>query len=182
MTKRTPQIETAILDGFAAGRSLLDMCQEHGIAPMTFYNWRRADEDLAHRYEDAQAVHADALIDRAMRIAENPSSDWVDVRAGAEADDREHIRHARLRIDISLRIARIHYRRHDAANARRDREAEREEKEAEAEAEAGTERSLKPAEPYCPDLVELLNEAHARFARGEDPYIPPPSPTIRPSR
>ena len=32
MTKRTPQIETAILEGFADGRSILSLCREHGIA------------------------------------------------------------------------------------------------------------------------------------------------------
>ena len=154
MTKRTPQLETAILEGFAAGQTIASLCREHGISRSTVQNWKR-DPDFTRRYEDAQPEHAEALIDEAMRIAEDPTSDWV-ARRAAQAGEGDatldHLRHARLRIDTRLRIARIHLKRHEAALDRRAREAERE------------------GDARIPDYVTILEAACARFDRGEAPY------------
>ena len=179
MTKRTPQIETAILEGFADGRSILSLCREHGISRSTFQKWKRGDPDFARRYGEMQGEHADALVDDCMEIADNPTSYWAGCGTRDGPRDGDHIRHARLRIDARLRIARYHLRRHETAVAKREaEEAEKEPRRAETEPETKAKTKAK-AEPY-PDIVELLNAAHEKFARGEDPYIPPPSPAGQP--
>ena len=125
MTKRTPQIESAILDGFADGRSLRSLCREHDISRTAFLSWMIADPDLARGYEDTQLLHAHALVDDCLAIADDPSIDLGDGRGGgAGSNPAELLRHARYRIDSRLKIARLHLKRYDAAMARRAREAE----------------------------------------------------------
>lgn len=189
MTKRTPQRETAVLKAYASGKTLTVACRENGIGRTTFQEWRRADPDLNRRFEDAQREHGEALIDQAMEIAENPSSSWArDHCSDGEADGRDHIRHARLRIDTRLRVARLLLNRHDAAVERRLREQLRAEQAAsmtarhladrdrrrDRSAEADSKADPDPAaDPYY-NLVAILEESSARAARGEDPYVPPP--------
>lgn len=187
MTKRTPQRETAVIQAFASGKTITMACHENGIGRTTFQDWRRADPDLNRRFEDAQREHAEALIDQSMEIAENPSSDWARDNCGeGDADGRDHIRHARLRIDTRLRVARILLNRHDAAVDRRQREQHRAEqaeaitarhlaaRDRDVGRKAGAEREPDPAADPYHDLVAILEESSARAARGEDPYVPPP--------
>lgn len=193
MTKRTPQRETAVIQAFASGKTITVACKENGIGRTTFQEWRRADPDLNRRFEEAQREHAEALIDQSMEIAENPSSDWArDHGSGGDgdADGRDHIRHARLRIDTRLRVARILLNRHDAAVERRLREEARAE-----QAKSMTARHVSPraserdsaaeAEPETDDEadylypVSILEEACARIDRGEDPFVPPPPRHLR---
>lgn len=165
MTKRTPELETAILEDYASGRTLTDVCDTHDVSRSTVQSWRRADPDFARRYAEAQHEHALALIDDCQRIARDPSSDWVRERsAEAGIDERlaDHIRHARLRIDTQLRIARILLGRHEVRE-RASREAERRSEAQEPEVEHD-----------FAELVAILEESSARAARGENPYVPPP--------
>ena len=41
VTKRTPELETAILGGFADGRPIGKLCREHGISRTTLHNWKQ---------------------------------------------------------------------------------------------------------------------------------------------
>lgn len=190
MTKRTPQREAAVLKAYASGKTLNDACRENGIGRTTFQEWRRADPDLNRRFVDAQRDYAEALIDRSMEIAANPTSAWAREHCGdGEPEGRDHIRHARLQIDTNLRVARILLGRHDAAQERRLREQHREEQAASLtarhlaardrdrarHADAET-RPASAADGDLPwnDLAAILEESSARAARGEDPYVPPP--------
>src|ERR1700756_1801843 len=101
MTKRTPALEAALLDAFADGLPLGKICRKLGIARTTVHSWRRADADFAERYLDAQAAHADALIEQVLEIADDPRS----FSGGPDAQ-----RQLRLRLDMRLRVARIHMR------------------------------------------------------------------------
>lgn len=166
MTKRTPQLESAILNGFAAGRRLLDMCRENGVAPSTVQHWKHHDEDFARRYAQAQADHAEILIDEGLGIADDPTSAWVQRRlVDADPGYVDHIRHARLRMDARFKAAAIHLRRHDAAVARRE---DREEAERQRQAEAAS----RP-----PDIAAVLGEAYNRIV-DDDPPAPPVSSTV----
>ena len=135
MTKRTPQIEDAILDGFADGHSLRDMCRAHGISRSTFHGWKNADPDFAHRYEDAQAAHADSLVDDCMAIVDDPG----------DRGDPDRFRRARMRMDGRLRMARVYHKRYDATvaarRAREEEEAEQRAQEAGADAKADERRA-----------------------------------------
>ena len=125
MTKRTPQIEAAIIEGFADGRSLRSMCREHDISRTAFLAWMIADAELAHAYEEAQLLHAHALVDDCIVIAENPSVDLGDGCPAGGGDPAELLRRARYRIDSRLKVARLYFKRHDAAVAARAREEEK---------------------------------------------------------
>lgn len=160
MTKRTPQLESAILDGFAAGRRLLDMCRENGVAPSTVQHWKHHDEDFARRYAQAQADHAEILIDEGIGIADDPTSSWVQRRlVDADPGYVDHIRHARLRMDARFKAAGIHLRRHDAAVARRE---DREEAERRRQAEAAN----RP-----PDIAAVLQQAYEEPLDRDPPSV-----------
>lgn len=174
MTKRTPQLESAILNGFAAGRRLLDMCRENGVAPSTVQHWKHNDEDFARRYAQAQADHAEILIDEGIGIADDPTSSWVQRRlVDADPGYVDHIRHARLRMDARFKAAAIHLRRHDAAVARRE---DREEAERQRQAEAAN---------RLPDIAAVLQQADAETLDRDPPFIvattaEPPAPQPQP--
>lgn len=165
MTKRTPELETAILEDYGSGRTLTDVCHAHGVSRSTVQSWKRADPDFARRYAEAQHDHALALIDDCQRIARDPSSEWVRRHCdetGADERLADHIRHARLRIDTQLRIARILLGRHEGRERAAHAADPREETEETAEG------------VWQSDIVAILEESSARAARGEDPYVPPP--------
>lgn len=162
MTKRTPELESAILKGFAGGRRLLDLCREHGISPSTFQHWKSRDEDLARRYAQAQAGHAEMLIDEGLGIADDPTSSWVQRRiVDADPGYNDHIRHARLRMDARFKAARLHLQRHDAA-------AERHRKEEAAERQR--------QDDALPTIEETLDAAYARITACDPPQEAPNAP------
>ena len=173
MTKRTPQIENAILDGFANGQRLVDMCDKHGISRTTFQRWRREDPELARRYEDVQADHAEAMIEDCLPIADNPSSAWVGRVSGST--DADHIRHARFRIDVRFKIARAHQKRHDAALARRTREEERQAAKADKAAKTASAREY-------PGNVALLEPTRERADGDGYPHVRSPADEAYPRR
>lgn len=123
MTKRTPQIEAGIIHGFANGRSLRAMCRQYDISRTAFLKWKQSDPDLLLCFEEAMLLHAEALVDDCIAIAEDPAIDLGEGRSSrAGMDMGELLRHARFRIDSRLKIARIYFKRHDAIAARRAEE------------------------------------------------------------
>lgn len=133
MTKRTSQLESAILAGFAEGQTLQTVCRAHDVSRTAFLAWKAADPALARRYEVAQLLHAEALIDECLEIADDPAS----IAGGGET-----ARYNRLRIDTRIKIARLHFKRHEEAMERRRREEDARAVEA-AVADAGD----APSEP-----------------------------------
>ena len=168
MTKRTPELETAILTGFANGRPIGKLCREHGISRTTLHNWKHDDADFARRFDEARPSHAEAMMDEALRIADNPTSKWVELHV-ADATAADHFRHARLRIDTRLRIARMHLRTYEAFLLREDR-FDRED----AEAEQQLLRKHTAETPQFANYADVLNEAHRRIRAGEPPLRPNP--------
>lgn len=146
MTKHTPQLETAILDGFAEGCSLRAICKRAGVSRSAFLRWLHADPALARRYEDAQILHAQALVDDCVAIADDPTVALGEGRPGDAVDAAGIIRHARFRIEARLKVARIYFKRHEAVLARRI-EAE----EPPVRPAAATETSTEPATPEPPE-------------------------------
>ena len=175
MTKRTPQLETAILQAFAEGLTITKACSANGLSRTAFNKWKHADPDLARRYAEMQADHAEALVEQAMEIAEDPTSKWASGRCGDDRPhDGDHIRHARLRIDTRLRIARIHLRCHEAFMLRLARAEEQELRDqAEADAEPQAPRKPKTEKPQFTDYTAVMDENYRRLIAGE--------PTLRPN-
>jgi hypothetical protein len=143
MTKRTPQIEAAIIAGFAAGRSLRSVCREHDLSRTAFLTWKLADPKLARLYEDVQLLHAEALLDDCLAIADDPLVNLNDGRGGLTSFEGESARYARFRLDSRLKVARIYFKRHEATVARRALEEEAR-KQAEAARDATREDEPTP--------------------------------------
>lgn len=162
MTKHTTQLETAILDGFAEGCSLRAMCQRAGVSRSAFLRWLHGNPDLARRYEDAQILHAQALVDDCVAIADDPTVALGEGRPGDAVDAAGMIRHARFRIEARLKVARIYFKRHEAALARR-----METEESPVHPVAATETSGEPAtaEPSEPTVACPPNRRARRAAK-----------------
>ena len=71
--KGTPEIIGGILDGLERGVTLGVACAVNGITPMTFRNWREADEELELRVKEAQGKSAQTLLGHMHEAAER---DW----------------------------------------------------------------------------------------------------------
>lgn len=115
MTKRSPQFEAAILAGFTEGLSLSVACSRCGVSRAAFLQWKATDPDLAQRYETAQLSHAESLVDSCLDLADD-----LDRLEGGGAVAR----FTRLQIETRLKVARLYFKRHEAAAERRAREEE----------------------------------------------------------
>lgn len=124
MTKLTPQLQSAILAGFADGISLRTMCRKAGISRSVFLKWMNGDPDLTWDYEDAQLLHAEALVDDCIAIGDDPRVQLGEERPGDAGGEADILRRARFRIEARLKVARIYFKRHEAVLARRMREEE----------------------------------------------------------
>lgn len=161
MTKRSPQLEAAILDGFAEGLSLSVACSRCGLSRSAFLQWKAADPDLARRYEAAQLAHAESLVDSCIDLADD-----FDRLEGSGA----MARFTRLQIETRLKVARLYFKRHEAAAERRAREEElhRAQQAAEPDAvlpqAAGEERPAPARDPAtaAADPLRLATAAEAR--------------------
>ena len=106
MTKRTAQIENAILDGLANGISLEVLCGKHAISRAAFYKWVQKDPELAKRHARAETAHADALVDQCIRIADDARRDWIERQdKPGMAFDCEHFRRVKIRIETRIKVA-----------------------------------------------------------------------------
>src|SRR6188508_3085464 len=74
----TPEQREILLSEIAEGRSVRDVCDEHGIPRRTFYRDVMTDEDLAHQYARAMEIRADVHFDETFEIADNGQNDWME--------------------------------------------------------------------------------------------------------
>lgn len=155
MTKHTPQLESAILDGFAEGLSLSMACRRHDVSRSTFLKWKAADPALAERYAATQLLHAESLVDECLEIAD----DTVRIEGDAAL-----ARYTRMQIDTRLKVARLYFKRHEEAAQRRAREEERRQAQLAAEPDA-------PLEPPAED--KAAQSAPLRFP------VPAPEKPLR---
>lgn len=107
MTRRTPALETALIDGISKGITLGELCREHRLGRVTVLGWMQ-DEDFAARMARARALGFDALVDQMLEIADDSRNDWVE-RKDAKLDapplrNPESVARSRLRIETRMRI------------------------------------------------------------------------------
>lgn len=110
-TKRTPEIEEAILHAMSCGITLTDACKDAGIHYVTWRNWCRADAALDIAHAQARDQGYDVIADDCLRIADDGRNDYIDGLA-AEGDDvaeraranGEHIQRSKLRVDTRLKL------------------------------------------------------------------------------
>ena len=77
MTRRTPQIEAAILRGVSRGQPLAALLHRQGVSHAAFLKWRRADPRLDARYHSVRERLAVRLLTSASilpTIARTPTA------------------------------------------------------------------------------------------------------------
>ena len=76
--KITAQVKTAIVEGMAAGHTLLDMCEKHGLDRSGVWRARQADHQFDEQFERAAANGILSYLDTAKRnLASAASRDDV---------------------------------------------------------------------------------------------------------
>ncbi len=85
----------------AAGESLRQICtDEHMPSEAAVRGWAVDNVDgFAARYARARDMHADALFDEALEIADDVSGDWTKDKDDKPVFDHEHVQRSRLRVD-----------------------------------------------------------------------------------
>ena len=126
-SRRTPEIEHALLDAIAGGIPLLEHCRRAGIGRQTVYDWMK-QPDFAARMADARAMGFDALADQMLEIADDGRNDWM-ARAAADGGPGQVVYHpesvarSRLRIFTRIRLLDRWYPRRAGAGLGRFRGA-----------------------------------------------------------
>ena len=100
-TKFTAELADEICRRMANGDSLRSICRDdHMPAESTVRGWAVDDQEgFAERYERARGMHADALFDDALEIADDATGDLVEGKDGKKVLDHEHVQRSKLRVD-----------------------------------------------------------------------------------
>ncbi len=100
-TTFTAALADEICRRMANGESLRSICRGDHVPPeSTVRGWAVDDhEGFAERYARARDMHADALFDEALEIADDVAGDWVEDKDGKKVLDHEHVQRSRLRVD-----------------------------------------------------------------------------------
>ncbi len=112
-TKRTPEIEHAILEGLRQGIPLGRLCKTRKDLPDrgTVSAWREADEEFHRKVTLARARGCDALAEESLDIADDGSNDYMEKLMAdgtmRRVIDTEHVQRSKLRIDTRLKLAAV---------------------------------------------------------------------------
>ena len=100
-TLYTEALVHEVCERMAAGESLRQICtDEHMPSDAAVRGWAIDDVDgFAARYARARDMHADALFDEALEIADDISGDWSKDKDGNPVFDHENVQRSRLRVD-----------------------------------------------------------------------------------
>ena len=111
----TAEIGTAICGQLAEGKSLRAICADPGMPDKaTVLGWLPRSQEFRRRYELAQTMLLECLMDDVLEIADDTAGDWVEiVRRGGRVvtvHDPEHLARSRLRLEVRHWVADHHRR------------------------------------------------------------------------
>ncbi len=116
-TKFVTELAAEACRRMADGEGLRNICRDDHMPPeSTVRGWAVDDrEGFAERYARARGMHADALFDEALEIADEVSGDWSVDKDGKPVFDHEHVQRSRLRVDTRKWAAgKLSPKRYDA--------------------------------------------------------------------
>ena len=92
-TKRTPQLEAALLEAVATGAPYAICCASVGISLDSFMDWKRTDPDLAERVEKIAAQSAMRLLGKIEKHATDnfAAASWILERRFPELFSRPEV-------------------------------------------------------------------------------------------
>ena len=106
----TDEIGMAICGRLVEGESLPAICAGSGMPDKaTVLGWLPRHQEFRKRYELAQTMVRECLMDEALEIADDTAGDWVEiVRRGGRVvtfHDPEHLARSRLRLEVRHWVA-----------------------------------------------------------------------------
>ena len=106
----TDEIGMAICERLVEGESLRAICADPGMPDKaTVLGWLPRHPKFRKRYELAQTMVLECLMDEAIEIADDTAGDWVEmVRPGGRVvtvRDPQHLARCRLRLDVRNWVA-----------------------------------------------------------------------------
>jgi hypothetical protein len=106
----TAEIGTAICGQLAEGKTLRAICAGPGMPDKaTVLGWLARHQEFRKRYELAQTMVLECLMEEALEIVDDTAGDWVEmVRRGGRVvtiRDPEHLARCRLRLDVRHWVA-----------------------------------------------------------------------------
>lgn len=99
----TPEMIDAIVAGIEDGVPLRKLCRDWGISKSAWYDWVKADADLAGRVARARDIGFTALAEECLEIADNTQHDTIETEAGEKAN-AEWISRSKLRVETRLKL------------------------------------------------------------------------------
>lgn len=106
-TKYTEELEDALIDWIAHGKTLREFCRQEGTPSWrTVYNWLEADADFSSRFARARELGQDAIAEEAMQIADTPVEGEITTVEGEKVTVRREdmLGHRKLQIETRLKL------------------------------------------------------------------------------
>jgi len=106
-TKRTPAVESRILDGLAAGTPLTLICEPQDMpAWQTVYDWMADDAEFSRGIARARDAGFDRIALEALRIADTPleGATITEKPDGKEVKRADMLGHRKLQVETRLKL------------------------------------------------------------------------------
>lgn len=106
-SKRSPELEAAIIDRLSRGEPLAQICRDEGMpTPNGFRDWTKSDETLAIAYARAREDGFDQIAAEALLIADTQEmGEIVTIEGDKETIKREDmLGHRKLKIETRLKL------------------------------------------------------------------------------
>ena len=104
---RTAEIENAMLEWVAEGRTLRDFCrQENTPAWRTIYDWLDSDAEFSARFARARSLGHDAIAEEALEIANTPMEGTITTEDedGTSVRREDMLGHRKLQVETRLKL------------------------------------------------------------------------------
>src|SRR6185312_6202942 len=94
------EVTQAICERLATGREPMSViCKDLGVPVRTVNDWRKGDDTISVRFDEARELGYDAIASDCLAIADDGSRDYMQLPDGREVPDYDHISRSKLRID-----------------------------------------------------------------------------------
>lgn len=104
-TRYTQELADDLLAWMADGKSVASWCREEGRPHVaTVLRWTAAHLDFREAYARARELHADAIFDECVDIADNSADDWVETSRGRVFNGEAAAR-SRVRVETRMKVA-----------------------------------------------------------------------------
>lgn len=102
--KWTPELEQAVIDWIASGKTLREFGRQIGNPSHdAVYDYEKLNESFKQRIARARESGEDVIAQECLAIADDGSNDWMETEFGPRVN-AEHINRSRLRVDTRLKL------------------------------------------------------------------------------